>query len=94
MAPNQPLIVFFCILLEHGYEVENMTFCNRLQPDPEQVLLAICSRFENLESRRKRGGGRKNAGHAFENGAGGILGGKALFLVRRTRLWEGTRGSW
>ena len=38
--------------------------------------MAIGSRFENLQHQRKKGGGRKDAGHAFVTDAGGRLGGK------------------
>ena len=71
MAPNQPLIQFLSILPESEYEVEKRTFCNGLQPDREQVLMAIRSRYENLQRQRKKGGGRKDAGHAFVADAGG-----------------------
>ena len=37
--------------------------------------MAIRSRFENLQRQRKKGGGRKDAGHAFVADAGGRLGG-------------------
>ena len=76
MAPNQPLIQFLSILPESEYEVEKRTFCNGLQPDREQVLMAIRSRYENLQRQRKKGGGRKDAGHAFVADAGGRHGGK------------------
>ena len=76
MAPNQSLIQFLSILPESEYEVEKRTFCNGLQLDREQVLMAIRSRFENLQRQRKKGGGRKDAGHAFVADAGGRLGGK------------------
>ena len=76
MAPNQPLIQFLSILPESEYEVEKRTFCNGLQPDREQVLMAIRSRYENLQRQRKKGGGRKDAGHAFVADAGARHGGK------------------
>ena len=38
--------------------------------------MAIRSRFENLQRQRKKGGGRKDAGHAFVADAGGRHGGK------------------
>ena len=75
MAPNQSLIQFLSILPESQYEVEKRTFCNGLQPDREQVLMAIRSRYENLQRQRKKGGGRKDAGHAFVADAGGRHGG-------------------
>ena len=75
MAPNQSLIQFLSILPEPEYEVEKRTFCNKLQPDTKQVLMAIRSRYENLERQRKKGGGRKDAGHAFVADAGGRHGG-------------------
>ena len=76
MAPYQSLIQFLSILPESEYEVEKRTFCNGLQPDREQVLRAVCSRFEILQRQGKKGGGRKDAGHAYVADAGGWLGGK------------------
>ena len=76
MAPNQSLIQFLSILPESEYEVEKRTFCNGLQPDREQVLMAGRSRYENLQRQRKKGGGRKDAGYAFVADAGGRYGGK------------------
>ena len=76
MAPNQSLIQFLSILPESKYEVEKRTFCNGLQPDREQVLMAIRSRYESLQRQRRKGGGRKDAGHAFVANAGGRHGGK------------------
>ena len=76
MAPNQFLIQFLSILPESEYEVEKTTFCIGLEPDQEQVLMAIRSRYENLQRQRKKGGGRKDAGHAFVADAGGRHGGK------------------
>ena len=75
MAPNQSLIQFLSILPESEHEVEKRTFCNGLHPDREQVLMAIRSRFENLQRQRKKSGGRKDAGHAFVADAGGRHGG-------------------
>ena len=92
MTPNQPLIYFLSILPEFEYEVEKRTFCDGLLSYHKQVLLTIHSRFEDLQSQRKKGGERKDAGHAFVVNARGRSGGKTLFLVRRTRSWEGTRG--
>ena len=76
MAPNQSLIQFLSILPESEYEVEKRTFCNGLQPDREQVPMAIRSRYENLQRQRKKGGGKKDAGHTFVADAGGRHGGK------------------
>ena len=76
MAPNQSLIQFLSILPESEYEVKKRTFYNELQPHREQVLMAIRSRFENLQRQRKKGAGRKDAGHAFVADAGGRSGGK------------------
>ena len=80
VGPSQSLIQFLSILPEFEYEVVKRTFCNGLQPDREQVLIAIRSRFENLQRQRKKGGGRKDAGHAFVDDAGGRLGGKQYSL--------------
>ena len=76
MAPNQSLIQFLSIVPESEYGVEKKTLCNRLQPDREQVLMAIRSQFENLQRQRKKGGERKDAGHALEADAGAGHGGK------------------
>ena len=76
MAPNQSLIQFLSIVPESEYGVEKKTLCNRLQPDREQVLMAICSQFENLQRQRKKGGERKDAGHAFVADTGAGHGGK------------------
>ena len=43
IAPNQSLIQFLSILPESEYEVEKRAFCSELQPDREQVLMAIRS---------------------------------------------------
>ena len=71
MAPNQSLIQFLSILPESEHEVKKRTFFNGLHPGREQVLMAIRSRFENLQRQRKKIGGRKDVGHAFEADAGG-----------------------
>ena len=76
MALNQSLIQFLSILPESEFEVEKRTFCNGLQPDREQVLMTIRSRFENLQRQRKKGEARKDAEHAFVADTGGRLGGK------------------
>ena len=76
MAPNQPLIQPLYILPESEYEVEKRTVCSGFQPKRKQILLAIRSRFENLQRQRKKGGGRKDAGQAFVADAEGSLGGK------------------
>ena len=76
MVPNQSQIQFLSILPESEYEVAKRTFCNGLQPDREQVLMAIRSRYENLQRQRKKGGGRKGAGHVFVADAGGRHGEK------------------
>ena len=76
MDQNQSLIQILSILPESEYQVENITFCNGLQPDREQILMTVLSRFENLQRQRKKGGGGEDAGHAFVVDAGGRLGGK------------------
>ena len=76
MAPNQSLIQFLSILPESEYAVEKRLFCNRLQPDREQILITVRSGFENLYRQRKKGVGRKDAGHAFVADTGGKLDGK------------------
>ena len=54
MASNQSLIRFLSILPESEYEVEKRTFYNGPQPVREQVLMAIRSRFENLQRAARR----------------------------------------
>ena len=76
MAPNQPLIQPLYILPESEYEVETRTVCSGFQPDREQILLVVRSRFKNLQRQRKKGGRRKDAGQAFVADAEGSLGGK------------------
>ena len=78
MAPNQSVIQFLSILPEPECEIEKRIFCNGLQPGREQVFMAIYSRFENLQRRRKKSEGRKDAGHAFVADAGGRLGGNII----------------
>ena len=64
MPPNQALMQFLFILPKSEYEIEKRTFYNGLQPDRD-LLPAIRSRFEDLQRERKKGGARKNVGHAF-----------------------------
>ena len=92
MAPNQSLIQFLSILLKLKYEVEKMTFCNGLQPDREQVLMVIRSRYENLQRQRKKSGGRKDAGHAFVADAGGRHGGKSYSSFSTRGRGKGREG--
>ena len=75
MATNQSLIQFLSILPESKYEVRKRPFCNGLQLDREQALMAVRSRFENMQRQRQKGGGRKDAGHVFGADAGGGLAG-------------------
>ena len=65
MAPKQPLIHFFFILPDFEYEVEKQTFSNGLQLEREQVLLAIRTRYENLQRQRRKSGGRRDGGHVM-----------------------------
>ena len=92
VAPNQPLIQFLSILPELEYEVENRTFCNGLQADRKQVLLAIRSQFENLQCQRKKGGGMKDAGDAFGADAEGRPGGERYSSSDARGLRKGRRG--
>ena len=72
-SQHSPTNCFHCPKSE--YEVEKRTFCEGLQPDREQILLAICFQFENLQRQRKEDGGVQDAGYAFMADAGGRLGG-------------------
>ena len=89
MAPNQSLIQFISILPESEYEVEKRLFCNGLQPDGEQVLMAIRSRFKNLQRQHKKGGERKDAGHDFVADTGGGMSGR---IISRPAAEVGERG--
>ena len=62
MSPNQLLIQCISIITESEYEVENKTFCNGLKPDREPILMAIRSRFENLQRQCKKGGEGRTPG--------------------------------
>lgn len=73
MILDQLLIQFLSILFEGA---EKRTFCNRKKLDRKQVLLAIRSRYENLQRERGKGGGRKDAGRAVMADAGGRSDGK------------------
>ena len=92
MAPNQSLIQFLSILPKLKYEVEKRTFYNGLQPDREQVLMAIRSRYENLQRQRKKGGGRKDAGHAFVADAGGRHSGESYSSFSTRGRGKGREG--
>ena len=70
MTPNQALIQFFSILPDSECEIEKRTFSNGLHLDREQVLLAIRTRYENLQRQRRKNGARRDAGHAFITDAG------------------------
>lgn len=60
MTPEQPLIQFIAILLQSDFEVEKRTFCNERNLDREQILLAIRSRYENLQVQQGKYGREKN----------------------------------
>ena len=70
MAPNQALIQFLSILPDSEYEIKKRTFSNGLHLDREQVLLAIRTRYENLQRQRRRSGAKRHAGEAFITDAG------------------------
>ena len=70
MAPNQALIQFLPIVPDSEYEIEKRTFSNVLHLDREQVLLAIRTRYENLQCQRRKSGARRDAGRAFITDAG------------------------
>ena len=53
MVPQQPLIQFLSILSEFEHEVEKPTFCNGRDLDREKILLAIRSRYENLQLQQR-----------------------------------------
>ena len=92
MPPNQALIQFLCILPDSEYEIEKRTFSNELHLDREQVLLAIRTRYENLQRQRRKSGARRDAGHAFITDAGNEkFGGKCSpgFRGRRQGMGRG-----
>ena len=76
MAPNQAPLEFLSILPKSENETEKRSFCNGLQPDREKILRAIRARYKDLQRERKKGGGRKDVGHAFVAEAGARFGGK------------------
>ena len=65
MAPDQALLHFLPILLNSEYEVEKHTCSNGQRLDRDQVSLMIRTRYDNLQRQRNKGGGRRDAGHAF-----------------------------
>ena len=84
MAPNQALIIqFLSILPDSAYEIEKRNFSNGLQLDHQQVLLAIRTRYENLQHQRRKNGARRDAGHAFITDAGNEKFGGTGFRGRR-----------
>ena len=91
MAPNQPLIQFLSILPDSEYEVEKRTFSNGQQLEREQVLLAIRTRYQNLQRQRRRNGGRRDGGHAFmaDERGDGKFGGSRNFKSDARRRGRG-----
>ena len=67
---DQVLIQFLSILPDSEYEVEKRTFSNGTHLDRDQVLLAIRTRYEILQRQRRKGGARRDSGHAFIADAG------------------------
>ena len=65
MAPNQSLTQFLSIPPDSEYEIEKRIFSNRLHLDREQVLLAMPTRYQNLQRQRRKSGARRNAVHVF-----------------------------
>lgn len=83
-----------------------MTFCNGKQLDGEQVLLAVRSRFDNLQQQPKKGGGGKETQE--EDLVANVISRKAPVVVGRgegiivsegagttgtTMTWKSIRGS-
>ena len=98
MTSYQALIQLLSILLDSEYEMDKHTFINGLHLDREQVLLAIRTRYENLQRQRRKSGARGDAGHAFLADAGNEkFGGKSHYPSgfrghRRGMGREGNRG--
>ena len=65
MAPDQALLQVLSILPGSEYEVEKRTYSTGQRLDRDQVLFMIRTRYDNLQRQRNKGGGRRNAGHAF-----------------------------
>ena len=65
MAPDEALLQFLTILPGSEYEVKKLTCSTRQRLDRDQVLLMIRTRYGNLQCQRNKGGGRRDAGHAF-----------------------------
>ena len=69
-VPDQALLQFLTILPDSEYEVEKRTCSTGQRLDRDQVLLMIRTRYDNLQRQRNKGGGRRDAGHAFIADAG------------------------
>ena len=92
MTPNQALIQFLSILPDSEYEIEKRTFSNGLHLDREQVLLAIRTRYENLQRQRRKSGARKDTGHACIADAGNEKNNRQVFVDADEEWGEGGIG--
>ena len=74
--------------------MEKRTCCTGQRPDRGQVLLMIRTRYDNLQRQRNKGGGRRDAGHAFNADAGssGKTGGQSTPRGARNRGGWGRGG--
>ena len=83
MAPNQALIQFLSILPKSEYEIEKRTFSNELHLDREHVLLAIRTRYENLQRQRRKSGARERESL---HSCGADVEGSHILFVSPTKL--------
>ena len=94
MASDQALLQFLTILPDSEYEVEKRTCSTGQRLDLDQVLLTIRTRYDNLQRQRNKGGGRRDAGHAFiaDTGSSGKPGGRSTPRGARNRGGRGRGG--
>ena len=94
MSPDQTLFQLLSILPGLGYEVEKRTCSTVQRLDRDQVLLMIRTRYDNLQRKRNKGGGRRDAGHAFiaDAGSSGKPGGRSTPRGARNRGGRGRGG--
>ena len=94
MSPDQALFQLLSISPGLEYEVEKRTCSTVQRLDRDQVLLMIRTRYDNLQRKRNKGGGRRDAGHAFiaDAGSSGKPGGRSTSRGARNRGGRGRGG--
>ena len=94
MIPDQALFQFLTILPDWEYEVEKRSCSTGQRLDRDQVLLMIRTRYDNIQRQRNKGGGRRDAGHAFiaDAGSSGKPGGRSTPRGARSREGRGKGG--